>query len=101
MGPAFEIPSPGGVDGWPPGPFKSLGPGSLRAPLGPCGPPWAIVGPLGPGGPLWAPWALVGLALVGRALVGLALVGLALVGPPCALVGPCKGDRRMEETKSR
>ena len=75
-----------GIDGWPPGPFKSLGPGPLRAPLGPLrawaqtlvgppGPLWAPLGPCGPvpcgpSGPLWdgplwdgpcgPPWALVG-----------------------------------------
>ena len=58
---------PRGVDGWPPGPFKGLGPGPLRAPLGPLrawaralvgppGPLWATLGPCGPlwAGPLWA-----------------------------------------------
>ena len=66
----------------------------LWAPLGPCGPPWALeglpgllwapLGPCGPGpcglpralvgralvgplGPLWAPWALMGWALMGHA----------------------------------
>ena len=46
---------PGGGDGWPPGPFKRLGPGPLRAwawaLVGPLGPLWAPVGPCGPLGP--------------------------------------------------
>ena len=74
------------------------------APLGPCGPPWALVGPPGTlwAGPLWAEPLWAGLALVGRALVGppgplwaplgacgpgpcgrpWALIGQALMGPP-------------------
>ena len=75
----------------PPGPFKGLGPGPLRAPLGPLR-AWAralLRAPLGPlkglgPGPLKGPpWAL--LRAWARALLR---APLGPYGPPWALMGP-------------
>ena len=76
--------------------WKNMGPpGALRASLGPCGPPWALVGSPRPlwAGPLWAPLGPCGKGPCGRPW---ALVGRALVGPPrplWALLGPTDWPR--------
>ena len=64
--------------------------GPLWAPLGPCGPPWALSGwalvdPPGPlgAGPLWASWALVDPP------------GTFWAGPLRAPLGPC-GPRPLD-----